>query len=100
MCSVLDAVATLHVAGTTCKAYSTLGKCDGEHALSFAHFIIWCAMRSVLGEPLVLLENVVDFPAEELKSLLPEYEWSNVVITPDMLGLPIRRDRIYVVFMT
>lgn len=97
LCSIREAAASLHVAGTVCKAYSSLGNCDGEHALSFAHFCIWCCHRMLLEEPLVVLENVPEFPAEELKFMLPQYEWSNAVLTPDMLGLPIRRDRIYVV---
>ena len=96
VCGIQALVALLHIAGTTCKAYSSLGKCDGEHALSYAHFVIWCCMRLLLEEPILLLENVPEFPAETLKSMLPMYEWSNVVLTPDMLGQPIRRDRIYI----
>ena len=96
-CSIADAIAMLHVAGMVCKAYSALGNCDGEAALSYAHFVIWACKRLLLQEPLLILENVEKFPAEELKVLLPQYEWLNLIVTPDMMGAPVRRDRIYVV---
>lgn len=96
-CSIHGKTAMLHIAGTTCKAYSKIGKCDKDMALSFGHFIVWCALRHILEEPILTLENVADFPAEELCNILPQYEWTNVVVSPEMLGIPIRRERIYAV---
>lgn len=90
----------IHVAGTTCKAYSKIGKCDKELALSFGHFVVWCAMRHLLEEPIVVLENVEDFPVESLVNILSQYEWTNVLISPEMLGIPIRRPRLYAVLLS
>lgn len=99
-CSIQGKTAMLHIAGTTCKAYSKIGKCDKELALSFGHFVVWASMRHLLEEPIVVLENVEDFPVETLSNILSQYEWTNVIISPEMLGIPIRRPRLYAVHLS
>ncbi|CAK9105631.1 unnamed protein product [Durusdinium trenchii] len=92
-CSVQDKIADVHVAGTTCCAFSAIGDGQGESAMSHAHFLVWCGQRAVLQEPIIIQENVVAFPREALMLMLPMYEWVFGVLDPVQLGWPIRRER-------
>ena len=85
--------ACTHVAGTSCTDFSAIGKGEGEKGATYIHFLIWVAHRKSLQEPVVVQENVTNFPRDTLQRLLPEYEWTFGVVSPDCLGWPIRRDR-------
>ena len=93
MCSIEDKVASAHVAGTVCVAYSPIGEGQKEHAISHAHFIIWCGQRAILGEPVIVQENVEEFPESSLQRALPMYEWNGAVLEPTLFGWPVRRKR-------
>lgn len=99
-CSVQDKIADVHVAGTTCCAFSAIGDGQGESAMSHAHFLVWCGQRAVLQEPIIIQENVVAFPREALMLMLPMYEWVFGVLDPVQLGWPIRRERQFMMRLT
>ena len=99
-CSIRDSVASIHVAGTPCVAFSSIGALQKEESISFIHFLIWLALRKLMAEPVVVQECVVGFPREYFLRYLPEYEWTFAVVTPTELGWPIHRDRQWVVSET
>ena len=90
--------ACTHVAGTSCTDFSIIGKCERELGATYSYFLIWVAHRKILQEPVIVQENVTTFPRETLQRLLPEYEWTFGVVSPDFLGWPIRRDRQWCVY--
>lgn len=97
LCSVENKIADLHLAGTTCTGFSTIGSGQGEAAESHGHFICWAGQRAVLQEPLLVQENATTFPREALTTTLPMYDWIASNLSPDNLGWPIRRERQYMV---
>jgi len=92
-CSIPDRVALVHVAGTSCTDYSQIGLKNKEQGKTFSHFLIWVCQRKLLQEPIVVQENVCDFPSSIFKELLPEYEWTFGIVEPVALGWPINRPR-------
>lgn len=96
-CDLADNIAQLHIAGTPCTAYSTMGLLDGEDAMSFAHFLCWAGLRAKLQEPLIIQECTAGFPQDVFVSLLPMYDWMAEVVSPDSFGWPVRRPRQWVV---
>lgn len=85
-------VADIHVAGTTCVGFCTIGQFQGEHALSHAHFITWSGQRSMI-EPTIIQENVRSFPKKTMMACLPEYGWCCACLDPVCFGWPVRRER-------
>lgn len=92
-CSVVDRIGFVHVAGTPCTAYSPAGLCDKETALSFCHFLAWAGLRGLCQEPVIVQECTDAFPRELFSQLLPTYDWTFEVISPQQLGWPVRRPR-------
>ena len=95
--SISDESASIHVAGTPCVAFSSIGELMGELSLSFVHFLIWLGLRKLVREPVVIQECVSGFPREWFPRICPEYEWTFGIITPQHFGWPIMRDRQWVV---
>ena len=93
MCSIEGKVASIHVAGTVCCGHSPIGEGQTEHALSHGHFIIWSGQRAVQAEPVIVQENVPEFPESNLQAALPMYEWNGAVLDPGQFGWPVRRGR-------
>ena len=87
----------VHIAGTPCTAYSSMGHMDGEEAMSFAHFLARAGLRIQCQEPLVFQECTPTFPREVMVSLLPMYDWMAEVISPHTIGWPVRRARQWLV---
>lgn len=77
-----------------------MGSMDGVESMSWVHFLIWCAMRKVLAEPIWFQENVPGFPRDIFYEVFPEYEFVFDIVHPDGLGWPIRRERQWVVYWT
>lgn len=92
-CSVEDKVADVHCAGTVCCGFSAIGDQQGESAMSHAHLIVWAGQRACLQEPIIIQENVTNFPAHVLQGMLPQYEWTSAVLCPTHYGWPVRRER-------
>ena len=51
-----------HVAGTPCTDWSPQGKCRGLAGRTSGFFLIWCVMRLLLKELVLILENVSALP--------------------------------------
>ena len=96
-CNIAGAVAFLHIAGTPCVAWSSMGNQDGVDGDSMLHFLIWIGLRRLLQEPIIIQENVPQFPVSLLAEYLPMYFIEVVVLSPQQLGWPIHRSRQYVV---
>ena len=47
LCDMKSKVASIHIAGTPCTAYSMAGLMDGETADSYGHFLSWCGLSGV-----------------------------------------------------
>ena len=93
MCDTSSAVAMMNIAGVVCVAHSSMGAQEREKALSFAHFIIWCGIRRLLQEPILIHECVDTFPRDIIEELLPMYDWSWSLVSPHQHGWPIKRLR-------
>lgn len=99
-CSLLrNGLGLLNIAGTPCIAWSDFGSGEGLEAESTGHFLIWCGIRIRLQEPIIILENVKNFPIWLLVQILNMYFFDHVILSPDALGWPIARERKYCVFL-
>ena len=93
LCDMKSKVASIHIAGTPCTAYSMAGLMDGETADSYGHFLSWCGLRAEIEEPVIIQECTDDMPRDDFLSLLPMYHWDFIVLCPTQFGHPIRRKR-------
>eukprot|EP00971_Amphidinium_carterae_P105593 2091038-Amphidinium_carterae.3 len=86
----------LHIAGSSCIAWSSMGKRDGWFSSSAIEFIIWLHDICRVGQAdIIIHENVPSFDVEVLPQLVPEYEIQSLVLNPLMFGLPSSRERRY-----
>ena len=98
LCNLLCfGLALIHMAGTSCIAWSDMGINEGFAAESTGHFLIWAALRVRLMEPIVILENVLGFPRWLLCEVMPMYHVDWLPLSPANLGWPISRERQYIV---
>ena len=89
--------AWLHIAGPQCTDFSSQGKqrrCCGP---SMRSTLIWIRHRTLLCEPVLLVENVSNFDHEWLQRLLPQYTLDFGVMDARDTGLPVSRLRKYMV---
>ncbi|CAE7765237.1 unnamed protein product [Symbiodinium sp. CCMP2592] len=63
-------MAKLHVAGTSCIAYSSMGKQGGVKDASILPFLAWVSQRLQLEEPMICHENSTRFPIDLLVRFL------------------------------
>ena len=85
--------------GIPCVDFTTWGLCrrlSGPTAILVMMFI---CLRILLKEAIVIIENVVGFPMDLLERYLGRfYDFTGAVCAnTDFAGLPVRRDRRYVV---
>lgn len=86
----------IHVAGTPCVAWSSMGKRMKTDASDFKFFVIWAALRLKLRERLILQENVKNHDPTLLDTILGQfYERESVLTCPTHCGWATRRDRRY-----
>ena len=96
--SLADLRAMLHIAGVPCVDHSSMGKRKGKEGKTNIVFYSWCAMRRVLREPIVILENVEAFGEEELALCLGDlYHLERIVVDAASLGCASHRRRQFVV---
>lgn len=63
-------------------------------------FLIWVRMLLAVLPPVVLFENVTQFPLSLLGDLLGQhYSLDSCIFDPALLGWPVRRKRRYVVLI-
>ena len=90
------AVATLHIAGTPCPAYSSQrrGVIDVAGRIDFLAFLTWAAHRRLLQEAWIIHENVKKFSMQLMELLLGDmYIIQSVVLDVHSLGFPAERIR-------
>ncbi len=92
-CNIAQRVANMHLAGTSCTAWSPAGLCDGATAMSHAHFLAWVGLRRQMQEPVIAHECTDGFPRSLFDLLLPMYNWTFARIDPLSYGIPVRRMR-------
>ena len=79
--------ATVHVAGTECPAWSAQGKRDGMSGDRVLTWMVWVGQRRLLQEPVVLHENVGEFPLHQLQT-----ELGDLIFNALLLGHVLARD--------
>ncbi|CAK9057698.1 unnamed protein product [Durusdinium trenchii] len=99
-CRIYEQLASLHLAGTPCIAFSSIGSLDREGSISYIHFLIWVALRKRRQESVVAQECVSTFPREPFLLLMPEYEFTFHTMNPVDYGWPINRERQFIVGQT
>ena len=62
--------AFVHCAGSPCTDWSPQGTRKGEDGETRVAFLAWVAMRICWQEPVIIQENVVQFPSELLEQLI------------------------------
>ena len=89
------------VAGISCFDFSSMGTAHrflGESALPF---VIWAAERRLADEDFFIAENVPAFDEAMLAQLMcGMYDMVCLRVCPTCFGLPIARDRKYMVFLS
>ena len=92
-CDIAARAAMVHLAGTSCTAWSPAGLTDGATALTHAYFLAWVAQRRRIQEPIIGHECTDGFPRDLFDLLLPMYNWSSARIDSLSYGAPVRRVR-------
>lgn len=86
----------IHVAGTTCTAYSKKGNQNGLEDITVCDLMAWIAERRRIQEKLIIQENVDDFPSQKFIEWLGDlYDIQVTILDPSDLGWGIRRRRKY-----
>ena len=87
----------MNVAGTSCTAFSTMGKQERWQHASSRPFYVWMFAKHVMEEDFFCHENVPLFDVEVLRQALPSgwvlHSW---VTNPVDMGWPVRRPRLAV----
>ena len=90
--------ADLHIAGTPCPAFSTIGKGLKTADPTIVPTCAWICMRLNIEEKVWIQENVPGFPLQLLEQLLGSLYWiSSVLIQNTDLGWPVSRCRQWIV---
>jgi hypothetical protein len=92
-CCIGRKVAMLNVSGTICTGHSAMGLNERDTAMTWAYFLVWCGLRRLAQEPLIIQECVDSFPREKMAALLPMYDLSWHVLSPHHYGWPVKRVR-------
>ena len=98
-CNIAAHAAMVHLAGSSCTAWSPAGLTDGATAMTHAYFLAWVARRRLIQEPIVVHECTDGFPRDLFDLLLPMYNWSSARIDPISYGAPVRRVRQWTVYL-
>ena len=86
--------------GTPCVGHSSIGLREEEDDVSTVAFMAWVSIVNDLEYPIVVHENVEQFPAELLDELLGcKYHITTAVLDATSYGYPIRRRRRYTVMV-
>ena len=88
--------ANIHCAGTPCVDWSNMAGAmrEGSTGKACLAFLVWAGQRVKLQEEVIIHENVEEFPAASMFSmLLPMYIVFTLILGPDTLGWPVRRPR-------
>jgi hypothetical protein len=83
-------------AGLICTDWSTEGKQMKEHGKTAKHYAAWVALRRMLQEPQVVVENVPGFNIEILEAALEMYAIMPELICPTTYGCPGKRLRAWI----
>ena len=98
-CSIHNARAQCHWAGTPCTAHSPMGDQETTNSLAYGHFLVWVAIRKDQQEEVIVQECTDGFGRDPFTELLFEWDWNFVVLSPDQLGFPVKRPRQWVVYL-
>ncbi len=86
----------LHVAGIPCTDWTPQGQKAGAWGETMVCLFCWIALRRRLLTPVLVLENVPQFPFSMLQRFLPMYKLDDAIIDNEVtLGLSISRTRRY-----
>ena len=82
--------ADVHIAGTTCTDHSSYGSMNKDEGEQVKFFMMWCALRRKLKEPLLVHENVSGLGVGPLQRYLGDlYFIFPMIGTPIDFGFPI-----------
>ncbi len=84
-----------HVAGTPCTDWSPQGKCRGLAGRTSGFFQIWCVMRLLLKELVLILENVSALPVAVYEECLRLWTCDTAVLHNETFGIACNRKRRY-----
>ena len=91
-------VADIHIAGTPCPAYSTLGKGAKVHDKTIVPTMAWVGMRLMLQEAIWIQENVPGFIEDTLIESLGHLYWIEISQSQNKdLGWPTSRSRQWII---
>ena len=88
--------AGVHAGGLPCTDFTTWGSCNKLEGKTSIGAAIWIAMRLVLREAVILVEEVPGFPNSFLERYLgPLYHITTFCLCNTLFGVPARRLRRY-----
>ena len=87
--------ADLHLAGTSCTAFSPQGAQAREFDVTILAFVAWAGMRRLLQEAQIVYENVRGLASLLALVLSDLYHIDSSYCSPDLFGWPITRPREY-----
>ena len=89
------------VAGVNCYDFSSMGARKQYLGKSGPAFVVWAAERWLADEDFFIAECVVGFDDEALADLMDgKFKMYTLRACPSLFGLPITRDRKYMVFLS
>ena len=90
--------AKIHVAGTTCTAFSPRGLQRGKDDPTIVHFLAWVGLRLKILEPIIIQENVKAFSEELIAMFLGHAYFMDVIVIDALdVGWPSKRERKWIV---
>ena len=90
--------AKVHIAGTPCTDFSKQGKEMKLAGVTMLYLLAWIALRLALQEPVIVQENVTEFPTAILTEYLGRYYFIDTCTEDSMsFGWPSRRNRRWII---
>ena len=94
MTTSLRGMATMHIAGTSCTAFSSQGRQKGIRDATILPFLAWVSLRVLVQEPVIIHENSIRFPISLLERFLGHlYIISESNVDAANYGAPVHRQR-------
>ena len=90
----------MNVSGPSCQDFSLMGKQSRFLGPTNDALLQFLYERLMLQEHVILVENVLRFQPDVIaKALGPQYDMKTLRVSPELLGWPIHRQRLYMVFI-
>ena len=91
-------MASIHIAGTPCTDWSSMGTQSGAGGLTMVFLFAWIGLRRLVQEPVIIQENVTKFCVSYLEKFIGDLYFIDVSVEQSGdFGVPCMRERQFIV---